>query len=98
MSSYARKTIASVVAATAIVGASAVPAGASTQLQDGLVNVAVGDVTLKDTADVNVAAEVAANVCGVDVGPIAVLAEAVDADGETRTVCQTDNGPITISN
>jgi hypothetical protein len=43
------------------------------------------------------AANVAANVCGVKVGPVAVLGRAVDRSGTTDVVCTTDNGPVTIS-
>ena len=92
MNSLVRKTIVPVAAGAALLLAGAAPASAATQIQDGLVNVAVGDIEIEDAVDVQVAAQVAANVCGVDVGPVAVLAEAVDADGQTRTVCTTDQG------
>ena len=69
-------------------------AHAQTQ-QDGLVNVAIGDITIEDV-NVGVAALVAANICGVDVGPVAVLGRAVDRSGNTRTVCETDQGLVTI--
>jgi hypothetical protein len=65
-------------------------------LQDGLVNVAVGDIEVLNAANIGVAAQVAANVCGVKVGPVAVLGQAVDPSGATRTVCQTEQGPVTI--
>jgi hypothetical protein len=39
---------------------------------------------------------VAAQICGVKVGPVAVLGVAVDRSGDTRTVCETDQGPVTI--
>ncbi|SDY05763.1 hypothetical protein SAMN05660209_01981 [Geodermatophilus africanus] len=42
------------------------------------------------------AAQVAAQVCGVQVGPVAVLGRAVDRDGEARTLCESDEGPVTI--
>jgi len=65
----------------------AVPsASASNQQQDGLVNVAIGDITIQDV-NIGVAANIAANVCGVNVGPVAVLGTAVDRSGDTRTVC-----------
>ena len=72
------------------------PAGAQPVEQDGLVNVAIGDIEILNDANVGVAAQVAANVCGVKVGPVAVLGRAVDRSGETRTVCETDQGPVTI--
>ena len=72
------------------------PAGAQPVDQDGLVNVAIGDIEILNDANIAVAAQVAANVCGVNVGPVAVLGRAVDRSGETRTVCETDQGPVTI--
>jgi hypothetical protein len=74
----------------------AAPAAAQAQ-QDGLVNVAIGDVNVLNDANIGIAAQVAANVCGVKVGPVAVLGRAVDASGVTATVCTTDQGPVTIS-
>lgn len=78
-------------------GAMAGPASAATAFQDGLVNVAVGDVTILEDVNVGVAAQVAAQVCGVKVGPVAVLGQAVDRSGATRTVCESDQGPVTIT-
>ena len=49
-------------------------------------NVAVGNVTIAKDVNVGVAAEVAAVLCGLDVGPIAVLGDAVDRSGGTRPV------------
>ena len=72
-------------------------ASAATQTQDGLVNVAVGDVTIRDAVDIGVAAQVAATLCGIKVGPVAVLARTVDRSGETTTVCQTAQGPVTLT-
>lgn len=72
-------------------------ASAATQFQDGLVNVAVGDITITDAVDVGVAAQVAAEICGVKVGPVAVLGRAVDRTGDSRVVCETDQGPVTIN-
>lgn len=64
--------------------------------QDGLVNVAVGDVTILEDVNIGVAAQVAATVCGVKVGPVAVLGTAVDRSGEPATVCETAQGPIRL--
>jgi len=74
-----------------LVGATA-PAMA--QEQDGLVNVMIGDITIEDV-NIGVAAQVAANVCGVKVGPVAVLARQVDRSGKTRTVCETGDVRLT---
>jgi hypothetical protein len=75
--------------------AAATPAAAQPNQQDGLVNVNIGDVTILE--NVGVAAQIAAEVCGIQVGPVAVLGRAVDRDGRTRTVCESDQGPVTIS-
>ena len=64
----------------------------------GLVNVSVGNVNVLNNAHIGVAAQVAASICGVKVGPVAVLGTQVDASGATRTVCDTANGPVMISN
>jgi hypothetical protein len=78
-------------------GAVASPVAAQNQNdQDGLVNVFVGDVSVLNDANIGVAAQVAANVCGVKVGPVAVLGRAVDRSGETSTVCTTPTGPVEI--
>jgi hypothetical protein len=92
MTSLIRKTLVPAAAGAALIFAGAAPASAATQLQDGLINVAVGDITIEDAVDVNVGAQVAANICGVEVGPVAVLGTAVDADGGQRTVCTNDQG------
>jgi hypothetical protein len=63
--------------------------------QNGLVNVAIGDVNILNNADIGVAAQLAANICGVKV--VAVLGTAVDRSGDARTVCTTDQGPIRIT-
>jgi hypothetical protein len=66
--------------------------------QDGLVNVNVGDVTVIEFRDVNVAAVIgiAATLCDIDVGPVAVgvlgRAIAVDRSGRSRTICTTSAG------
>lgn len=98
MTGFVRKTIVSVFLGSAVVVGMASPASAATQTQDGLVNVAVGDITITDAVDLGVAAQIAANICGVKVGPVAVLATQVDRSGESRTVCTTDQGPITLTN
>jgi len=66
-------------------------------LQDGLVNVGVGNVTIAKDVNLGVAAQVAANVCGINVSDVNVLAEQVDAGGTPVTVCQNRNEPVTIS-
>jgi hypothetical protein len=94
VSTWARKAVVPVFAGAAVLAA-ATPAAAQPNQQDGLVNVAIGDVTI--LRSVGVAAQVVAEVCGVQVGPIAVLARTIDRNGGTETVCESDQGPVTIS-
>ena len=97
MTHMVRKSFVTLFAGAALVTAAAAPASAANDaVQDGLVNVAVGDVNILNDANIGVAAQVAANICGVKVGPVAVLGAAVDRGGETSTVCTTDQGPVTI--
>jgi hypothetical protein len=76
-------------------GLAAAPAEAVVN-QVGLVNVGLNDVNILNDVNVGVAAEVAAQLCNVKVGPVAVLAQAVDTTGTTETVCQTAQGPVTL--
>jgi hypothetical protein len=93
-----KKLAAALLLGTAIFAAPVSSVAAQTTVGDGLVNVAVGDITLEDVVDVGVAAQIAANICGVKVGPVAVLGRAVDRTGTPRTVCTTDQGPVRITN
>jgi hypothetical protein len=90
----AGRTLGALAASVALTVGFAVPASAQTQ--DGLINVAIGDVTILEDVNVGVAANVAANICGVKVGPVAVLGQAVDRSGDTETVCNSAAGPITL--
>jgi hypothetical protein len=93
VSTWARKAVVPIFAGAAVIAA-ATPAAA--QPQDGLINVAVGDVTIARDVNIGVAAQVAAQVCGVKVGPVAVLGTAVDRTGTPATVCTTDQGPVRL--
>lgn len=66
--------------------------------QSGLVNVNVGDVTILEDVGIGVAANVAANICGVQVNA-AVIAEQVVRNNEPLAVCETgeQNAPVTIT-
>jgi hypothetical protein len=67
------------------------------QLQDGLVNLAVGDVTILEDVNVGVAATVAAAICDVaDVGSINVLAEAADSGTTSDSICTVPGGDVTL--
>jgi len=64
-------------------------------LQDGLVNVGVGNVTIAKDVNVDVAAQVIAAVCGTDV--TAAVLGSVDQTGDTQTFCSLPGGPLTVS-
>lgn len=81
-------------AALLVAGAAA---SAQTTVGDGLINVAVGDVNVLNNADIGVAAQVAAQICGVKVGPVAVLGTAVDRGLGNRVVCNSAQGPVTLT-
>jgi hypothetical protein len=74
----------------------AAPASAQ-GLNDGLVHVDVGDATIAVDVPIAVGAQIAAQRCGVPVGPVVVLAQEADRTGEDRTVCQTPQGAVTLT-
>jgi hypothetical protein len=94
-----KKATTAVAGSLFLVGMAAGPSMAAdnTTVNDGLVNVTVGDVTILEDVNVAVAADVTAQICGVDLGPIAVLGEAVDATGTKSVVCLDNDGPIAIT-
>jgi hypothetical protein len=93
-----KKTCAALFATALLgVGIAAPASAANNSQQNGLVNVSVGDVSLLNNANIGVAANVAAAVCGVNVGPVAVLAANTAATGTQNTVCQTPTGPVTLT-
>jgi hypothetical protein len=92
-----RAMVASVALGTAVVFTPASMVAAQTTVGDGLVNVAVGDVNVLNDANIGVAAQVAAQICGVKVGPVALLATTVDRSGADRVVCRSNQQPVTIS-
>ncbi len=92
-----QRRIASTAATAVLVVGVAAPVASAQPVQDGLVNVNVGDVTILEDVRIGVAAQLAAQICGVRVGPVAVLGRAVDRSGDTSTVCRSEQGPITLS-
>lgn len=98
MRAFTKATAGAVFAGSLLFAGGMAPATAQPiVVQDGLVNVSVGNVEILNDARIGVAAQVAAQICGVKVGPVAVLAAQVDRSGATRTVCTTNQGPVTIS-
>jgi hypothetical protein len=70
------------------------PNGGNNAEQDGLINVAIGDVAVLNDLNAAVAANVLVTVCDLTVGA-AILAVQGIADGG-ETVCETTNGPVVI--
>lgn len=97
MRAITKATAGAVFAGSLLFAGGMAPASAAVAVQDGLVNVAVGDVNVLNDARIGVAAQVAAQVCGLKVGPVAVLGRAVDRSGTPVTVCQSPQGPVVIS-
>jgi hypothetical protein len=73
--------------------------GPQNVMQEGLVNVNVGDVTVLENVAVGVAANVAANVCGVQVNVALLAAQEVVNTGDPATICMTgeQDAPVTIT-
>lgn len=93
---FTKATAGAVFAGSLLLTAGMAPATAA-PVQDGLINFAVRDVTIPEDANVIVAAQVGANISGVEVGPMAALGQVVDRSGATRTVCRTDQDqPVTL--
>ncbi|MCP9272162.1 hypothetical protein [Mycolicibacterium arenosum] len=64
-------------------------------LQDGLINVGVGNVEIAKNVNVDVAAQIIAAVCGTDV--TAAVLGAVDQTGDTQTFCSLPGGDLTAT-
>ena len=80
------------VAVPMLAGAIAVGATAcEPTIQDGLVNVRIGDVTILQDVNVAVAADVVAQICGVSVNAAVTLISAVDQDSQPVTFCRLAN-------
>jgi hypothetical protein len=74
-------------------------AGAQTEpvtTQDGLVNVAIGDIGVLEDVNMAAAAQIAAGVCDVEVGPVNALAQAADVEGAEQAVCTNNLGAVRI--
>jgi hypothetical protein len=90
-----RKAVVVLAAGVAIIGVGAAPASA--QPPDGLVHVDVGDATIAVDVPIAAGAQIAAERCGVQVGPVLALAQEADLTGQDRTVCQTPQGAVTLT-
>jgi hypothetical protein len=93
---WMQRNLAALVVAGALSVGLAGPSAAQVQVSDGLVNVTIGNVTVLEDVRIGVAAQLVAQVCGVKVGPVVLLATEVDATGNEETVCRANNRPVTI--
>ena len=90
------KQVTATFCATALASVAIAAPASAQQRQDGVINVAIGDITIEDV-NIGVAALVAAQVCGVQVGPVVVLAQRVDATSQQRTVCELQTGDVVLT-
>ena len=74
-----------------LAGALAIGTACEPTVQDGLVNVRIGDVTILEDVNVNVAANVVAQICGVTVNAAVAVIGAIDQDGDPVTFCRLAN-------
>jgi hypothetical protein len=79
--------------ATATAPATAPP----TVTQIGLINVYIGSATVVANVNVDAAAAVVANACGLDLPAVNVLVNQVSMTGAPTTVCQQSTGPVTVT-
>jgi hypothetical protein len=91
-----RKAVVALAASVAVIGIGAAPASAQLP-NDGLVYVDVGDATIAVDVTIAVGAQIAAERCGVPVDRVVALAQEADRTGEDRTVCQTPQGAVTLT-
>jgi hypothetical protein len=74
------------------------PASAQTTVGDGLVNVAIGNITIARDVNINTAANLVVQACDtLDVDVVAAIIAAVDAGERNKaTFCRTDTGRVTV--
>jgi hypothetical protein len=63
---------------------------------DGLVNVSIGEAGVLEDVKATDAAQIAAGVCDIEVGPVNALAESTDAKGAEQSVCTNSLGSVLI--
>ncbi len=71
--------------------------GPATVTQTGLINVYIGTASVAANVNVDAAAAVVANVCGLDLPAVNVLVNQVSLSGAPTTVCQQSTGPVTVT-
>ena len=93
MSSTLRKSAVALCTGALLIGGAGSASAQHSVDQDGLVNVSIGNVNILRDVNLNLAAQVAANICGLQVGDVLILAAQVDTtDAEQTVVCNARNG------
>jgi TolA-binding protein len=90
-----RNIVALIVAVALSVGLAG-PAAAQLQIQDGLVNVAIGDVTIQDI-NIGVAAQIIANVCSIRIQAAVLAVLDVDQGGDDFTCTARGGEGVTVT-
>lgn len=74
------------------------PASAQSTTGDGLVNVAIGNITIARDVNVNAATNLVVQACDtLDADVVAAIIAAVDAGERNKaTFCRTDTGRVTV--
>lgn len=89
--------VAFVVAALIAVSVVGPASAQNNAIQDGLVNVSVGNVNVLRDVNIAVAADVVAQACGIPVTVVAGIIADIDAgDVRPTTFCRTDTGPVRV--
>jgi hypothetical protein len=93
---WMQRNIAALVVAGALTVGFAGPAAAQRQNQNGLVNLAIGNVVIQDI-NIGIAAQIIANVCDTTVQVAVAVVAAVAQGDPATTVCTVAGTPIVVS-
>jgi hypothetical protein len=96
MGNIVKRTVAGVVVGGAALFTAGVGVAGADPVQNGLVNVTIGNVTVAANVSVDAAAAVVANACGVNLPNVNALVYQVSQTGAPTTVCQQSTGPVTV--
>ena len=73
------------------------PSPTTPNSQAGLVNVLLNNVVVNANVNVDAAAAVVANLCGLDLPSVNALVYQVSQSGAPVTACQQSNGAVTVT-
>jgi len=96
---HTRKGIVVLVLLSLLAFGSVAPVLGQIVVQDGIVNVSIGNITILREVDLALAANVVANVCNLEVAVVVLAASDVDAGGGPFMCTQRGSGrPVAITN